>query len=113
MGIESDYMEQALMAQESTDFGGMIKDGKSSYPCSMGTTGMAARLVAGGFSPNAEVLVTVRKSAMAGVPAYKTGRPLQLTSRDGTTRNLKIAQEGIRDCIYAWELTLDDANQNA
>jgi|GEM_PF-4358981 len=108
---ESDLMEIALMAFESSDFGGRCILQKQDVPCSPGSIGVGSRFVAGGFSPNAEQTVVIRKSVFTGIP--KTGQPITVTDGNGTSRALKVANEGVRDCIFAWELTVDDSNQNA
>lgn len=101
------------MTFEASGFGASFTYGKTSGPCSLGTIGFGGRLVAGGISPNAEATIVIRKSVLPG-DNLKVGQPFVATKNgDGKTKNLKIAQEGIRDCIFAWELTLVDQNQNA
>lgn len=108
---ESDLMNMALCAFESSDFGGTITYAGKIYPCSVGSLGVGSRFVAGGFSPNMEATVVVRKGVLD--VAFKTGERIGVTDGNGTTRALKIANEGVRDCIFAWELTCDSVNQNA
>ncbi len=112
MGAESDMLEVALMAREDSDFGGTLTYGADDYPCSIGTTGFGARLVAGGFSPNAEITITLRKSVF-DPDGLDAGQPLTVKDANGLARSLKIATEGVKDCVYAWELTCNDLNQNA
>jgi hypothetical protein len=113
MGIESDMLCDGLMEREDSDFGATFTYGAlKGLPCSLGTIGYGGRLVAGGISPNAEATIVIRKSVLPG-DNLKVGNSIVVTKGDGKAKNLKIAKEGIRDCIFAWELTLDDQNQNA
>lgn len=105
-------MEAGLVQREGSDYGGSFRYGTNDYPCSMGTTGFGARLVSGGFSPHSEVTITVRKSVIPDAQ-FKSSQPMTVTDKQNQSRRLMIAEEGIRDCIYAWELTLKDPNTNA
>lgn len=109
---ESDLLEYALLAFEASDFGATFTTTNAQpLPCSFGTLGHNNRLTAGGFSPNDEATIVVRKT-VTGIQ-FRTGQSITVTDSAGSVRTLKIASEGIRDCIYAWELTLDSINQRA
>lgn len=111
MGLESDMMEYSLLTFEASDFGATFVYGTTTGPCSLGTIGFGGRLVSSGISANAETTVVIRKSLMPGAE-LESGQPITVADKTGKARALKIATEGIKDAIYAWEITCDDANQN-
>lgn len=113
MGLESQMLEYGLLQREASDYGATVNYAGVVYPCSLGTIGFGARLVAGGFSPHAETTVVIRKSILPANTVFATGQTFAVTDGNGDLRNLKIASEGIRDLIYAFELTCDDPSQNA
>lgn len=102
-----------LQAREESDFGGTFKWGADTYPCSFSVIGFGGRFVNGGLSPNAEVTLTIRQEILPATVVFAVGKTFTATDKKGITRGLKIASEGIRDCIYAWELTCDSPNQKA
>lgn len=107
-----ELLELGLVTREQSSFGGTLSFGNNqSAPCSMGTAGFGGRLTAGGISPGTEVLVTVRKEVLKC--DLKVGQFFSLTDAFKNTRDLKIARDGIRDCIFAWEINFVDRNQNA
>lgn len=113
MAGEADFLEMSLIQQEDTDFGGTIKIGQVEFPCSLGTLGFSARLVPGGISSGVDTILTVRKSVVPSSLVITPNMPLTAKDKCGIERKLKIASGGVRDCLYAWELTCDDQNQNA
>ena len=112
MSGQAQYMEAGLLAFESTDFGATFKTTAGvTGPCSYGTKGYGGRFTGAGISPGSEAIVVIRKAVLKG--PLKIGDLFQITDGSGTVHKFKIATEGIRDCIFAWELTLNDPNQNA
>ena len=108
---EYDLMETALLQFEASDFGGTATLGGATVPCSPGSMGIGSRLLEGGFSPNAEATVVIRKSQYATKP--KVGMAITVTDGNGTAQRLKITDDGVRDCVFAWELTCDNVVQGA
>lgn len=111
MAGESQYMEAGLLAFESSDFGATFTAYGVTGPCSFGTKGYGGRFVGAGISPGSEAIVVIRKAVLGKL--MKIGDRFQITDGNGTVHQFKIATDGIRDCIFAWELTLNDPNQNA
>lgn len=113
MGQESYMLETALAQAETSDFGAILNYGGVDYPCCPGSLGYGGRFVSGGISPNAELIITLRKSLFPVLPTFKTGQPATVTWNNGLSKAVKIASEGVRDCIYAYELTCNDLNEGA
>jgi len=111
MSAEYHLLKTGLIAREQSYFGATLAWSNKTAPCSMGTTGFGGRLTTGGISPGTEVKVTVRKEVLNC--ELKVGKAFKLTDSQGVQLALKIARDGIRDCIFAWEIDFVDENQNA
>ena len=113
MAGEAAFLEYMLLTQEASDFGATLTYNAATYPCSIGDAGVNARFVQGGFSPNVEIMVVIRKSVLPAGTVLKVGTLLAIQDAFGTVRNMKIAADGVRDLVFAWQLNCSDVNQNA
>ena len=115
MGLESDLMELGLTQIEDGDFGGMMLHSVGNvnydYPICLGIFAHGGRIVEGGISTEAEMSVTVRKSVVPAGLSFRVGQNVVVTLKNGTTHNLKISKEGVRDVVYAYELMLSSRTQ--
>jgi hypothetical protein len=109
--LEDAAMEYGLQARECSAFGATLTYASKQYPCSTGTIGFGGRFVGTGFAPGSDCIITLRKSVLDA--DFKVGQSMSVELRNGDSREFKIVSDGIRDCVYAWELTLNDPNQNA
>jgi hypothetical protein len=85
------------------------------YPCTQIITGFGGLFVLGGQSPRVDTMIFIRKSALPDGTAFGIGDDLTVTRNStGEKRDLKIKPDlGMRDLVFAWELTCYDKYNGA
>lgn len=114
MGIETVILETTMRTRERGDFGGVIRFAGGDIPCSIGALMDSSRLTTGGFSPDKDMLIVIRKSAFPDAPPsspFQTGHGIELRQNAGTQYSLQV--QSVQDGIAFWQLTCSDRNQGA
>ena len=104
-------IENAATARELSDFGGTATYNGEDYPCSIGAITTGADLTSGGFSLSTTMVIVIRKSQFASDPVFKSNQTIIVKDKRNVSRTLKIAEDGIADLIYLWQLTLKHPTQ--
>lgn len=105
----------ALEAMESSDITGCtVTILGQDYPCTAAVLGIGDPFGPGGLSPNAKVVIVIRKCVLPDKKTFNTGNQLTLKRNlTSDSKALAVAPQGSRDLVLAWELTCQDVNQNA
>jgi len=114
--FENDLGEEALQEMEQSDItGARVSYAGGDYPCTMVVEGMGSIFIPGGQSPKAETTIYIRKAVLPDDVEFRPGHNLDATRNStGGNKALTIAQDlGIRDLVFAYELTCVDRNENA
>lgn len=111
MAGELETIETALLTDEENDLlRGEIDLGSGGICACIGPFEVQQVLKDGGFSPMLLSTVTVRKCLLPKGAAIKSGIKLDVR-QFGTERHCKI--QSCKDLLIAWEITVNDLNQNA
>ncbi len=116
MAYESEMGMDALLELESMDLtGGTLNYGGAEFACCAPVLGTADMLGVGGFSKVTELQIFVRKAVLPEKLEFHSGDPIFFQRKaTGERRELKISQHmGVRDFVFAWELTAQDVNEGA